>query len=273
MPDLKIPFSVLMSVYQKESPVFFDECLHSLYIQTVTPTEVIIIIDGQITNELEFVIQEWKNKLPIKPIRLQENIGLGKALNIGLDHCSFEWVFRMDTDDICVYDRFEKQINYIEKNPDVSLVGGSIEEFSEDLKTSLGIRSIESNHNDIVLYAKKRSPFNHVTVAFKKSVIQKIGGYQHHLFMEDYNLWIRLLSKNYVTHNLPDILVNVRAGSSMISRRRGLIYVKSEIQLVKLKLDLNFDNKCSGIYIFSMRSIARLLPLTILKYLYKKFRT
>lgn len=262
-----------MSVYKNESSENINSCLSSI---TIPPkndkSEIILVIDGEISSDLNLAIISWLDKIPLKLIRLNENVGLGNALNIGLTHCSNEWVFRMDTDDICLPDRFEKQISYIQENPHISLIGGNTKEFSEDMSNSNGQRNVACEHNDIIKLAKRRNPFNHMTVAFKKSAVLAVGGYQHHLYMEDYNLWLRMIAAGYKTHNLQDVLVNVRAGSSMISRRRGLTYIKSELQLAKLKIKSKIDSPLSATIIFFMRSIPRILPTSLLNVIYKKLR-
>lgn len=267
-------FSVVLSVYHKEKPDFLEKSLISIIENTKNPTEIIIIKDGPLTNVLNNIIKKWISKYPyiIKSVSLATNQGLGNALNEGLKHCSNEWIFRMDTDDICLPDRFEKQISYIQENPHISLVGGNTEEFSEDMTISNGQRNVACEHNDIIKLAKKRNPFNHMTVAFKKSSVLDVGGYQHHLYMEDYNLWLRMIAAGYKTHNLQDVLVNVRAGSSMVSRRRGLTYIKSEFQLAKLKIKSKIDSPLSATIIFFMRSIPRILPTSLLNIIYKKLR-
>ena len=270
----KIPFSVLMSIYKNEKINHFEQCIDSLKKQTILPNEIIIVLDGPIQSDLseklDYLVKMESISFVLIP--LDKNVGLGYALNIGLTHCSNDWIFRMDTDDICLPDRFEKQISYIQGNPHISLVGGNTEEFSEDMMISNGQRNIACEHNDIIKLAKKRNPFNHMTVAFKKSAVLSVGGYQHHLYMEDYNLWLRMIAAGYKTHNLQDILVNVRAGSSMVSRRRGLTYIKSEFQLAKLKIKSKIDSPLSATIIFFMRSIPRILPTSLLNVIYKKLR-
>ncbi|MET4890872.1 glycosyltransferase [Morganella morganii] len=267
-------FTILMSLYISENEKNFMECMCSLFKQTVTITEIILVLDGELKpslyKTLDIIVKN--SIIPITIISLKKNVGLGEALNEGLKHCSNEWIFRMDTDDICLPDRFEKQISYIKENPHISLVGGNTEEFSEDMSNSNGQRNVACEHNDIIKLAKKRNPFNHMTVAFKKSAVLAVGGYQHHLYMEDYNLWLRMIAAGYKTHNLQDVLVNVRAGSSMVSRRRGLTYIKSEYQLAKLKIKSKIDSPLSATIIFFMRSIPRILPTSLLNVIYKKLR-
>ncbi|SQE30632.1 Uncharacterised protein [Mannheimia haemolytica] len=178
----------------------------------------------------------------------------------------------MDTDDICLPSRFEKQIDFISKNPDVVLLGGQVEEFDETMSNSLGIKQVPINDDEIRISALLRNPFNHMTVAYKKSVIEHVGGYQHHLYMEDYNLWLRVITQKYEVYNLPDVLVNVRSGSAMYARRKGWNYIKSEYQLAKLKKELGLQSIISSSMFFILRALPRLLPRSLLGRLYKKLR-
>ncbi|HGN9470453.1 TPA: glycosyltransferase [Providencia stuartii] len=270
-----LKFSVLLSVYKNEKPQYLGQALNSLLVsQTITPTEIVLVKDGPLDDCLEKRINFWKDRFPeiITIVPLQKNVGLGNALNIGMQYCKYDWVFRMDTDDLCIENRFEKQINYIRAHPDIVLLGSCIEEFNSTMSQSLGFRNVPSLHHDIINYAKKRNPFNHMTVAFRKNIIEYVGGYQHHLYMEDYNLWIRIIAAGHKVANLQDCLVKVRGGDSMVKRRKGIAYIKSEFQLAKLKIEKKIDSPVNAYTNFIMRSIPRLLPTSILSMLYKKLR-
>lgn len=265
-------FTVLLSLYHKESARYFEQCLKSIRENTAQPDQIVIVYDGPVGNELDDVAKTFLSYLPIEIIKLPHNLGLGKALNHGLKFCKNNYVLRMDTDDVCLPDRFENQIRYLENNPEVVLLGGAINEFDESMRISQGIRFSVSEHDDIKQYSKKRNPFNHMTVAFKKNVIEDIGGYQHHLFMEDYNLWLRVIAAGYLTHNMSEILVNARAGANMVLRRKGIRYIKSEVQLARLKYRLKIDSFAGAVGCALIRIIPRLLPLAALEFVYKKLR-
>lgn len=265
-------FSVLLSLYVKEKPEFLRECLESLEKQTLPATEIIMVFDGAITTELEEVVIQFITILPIKIVRLSQNVGLGKALNEGLKHCSYNWVFRMDTDDICLPERFEKQVNFINKYPNVVLFSGHIAEFSDDKTIITSYRRVPIGDIAIKKSCLKRNPFNHMAVAFCKNIIEEVGGYQHHLFLEDYNLWLRVIAQGYEVGNIDDVLLLARAGSSMVTRRRGKDYIKGEWKLFNLKRKLKLQNIFSGFFIFLLRVIPRMLPTGILKALYKYLR-
>lgn len=196
---------------------------------------------------------------------------MGKALNEGLKHCSYEWVFRMDTDDICTPDRFQKQVDFIMSNPDTVLFGGQVLEFDQNPDDSAVIKTVPTTHEDIKKFAKNRCPFNHMTVAYKKSVIMKLGGYQHHLFMEDYNLWLRIIGAGYEVANLEDVVLYARVGNGMHARRKGYEYVKSEKQLLNLKKELKIQNPIHANILFLIRSAFRLMPSSLLGKIYNTF--
>jgi glycosyltransferase, family 2 len=248
------------------------ECLESLKKQTLQATEIVIVFDGIITSELEEMVMQYTSILPIKIIRLTKNVGLGKALNEGLKHCSYNWIFRMDTDDICLPERFEKQVEFIKQHSDVVLFSGHIAEFSDDKTIITGYRKVPIGDKNIRKYALSRSPFNHMTVAFRKDIIEAVGGYQHHLFLEDYNLWLRVIAQEYEVGNINEVLLLARAGSNMVARRRGMNYIKGEWKLFDLKRKLKLQNIFSGFFIFFLRVIPRMLPTGILKALYKYLR-
>lgn len=267
-------FSVLLSLYHKENFLALDQCFQSIWKdQTIQPDEIILVLDGPIGEELSQCVQKWQRIIgkSLRVIPLSQNVGLGKALNKGLEHCSNEWVFRMDTDDISKPDRFKKQIQFIKKNPEVVLFSGQILEFNENPSDADILKSVPTEHTDIIKFAQKRSPFNHMTVAYKKSVIEAVGGYQHHLFMEDYNLWLRVIGAGYRVGNHPDILLYARVGNGMHARRKGLEYVNSELQLLKLKKELKLQDPIHANILFLLRSSFRLLPSTLLGKIYNTF--
>ncbi|MCH0574032.1 glycosyltransferase [Escherichia coli] len=265
-------FSVLLSLYSKEKPEYLHDCLESIRLNTLQPDQVIIVFDGPISVELQRVVSNFIAFLRIDIVKLPENVGLGTALNYGLTRCRNEIVLRMDTDDLCTLDRFAVQIDFLKAHETVAVLGGAIAEFDEKMLCSRGVRYTVSEHKDILQYAKRRNPFNHMTVAFRKTVVESVGGYKHHYLMEDYNLWLRILAAGYETYNMNKIVVNVRAGDNMLIRRKGKGYIKSEIQLAKLKYNLKIDTLFFSFLWAVLRIIPRMLPTQLLKVIYKKLR-
>lgn len=263
-------FSVLMSLYFKEKPEYLTECFESLKNQTIPADEIVVVFDGAITPELEQVVQNFAEILPLNIVRLAQNQGLGKALNHGLTHCKNEWVFRMDTDDICIPERFEKQVAFIEQNPDTIIFGGQIAEFGSDIHDIVSYRRVPTETKAIVEFTQKRCPFNHMTVAYQKSAVLECGGYQD--LQEDYYLWIKLVALGKRVANLPEVLVYARVGNGMVGRRRGIAQAKAEWRLFKLKRQVGMQGVVSGFITFIMRVLPRLLPTSLLSHFYKLLR-
>ena len=267
-------FSALLSLYNKEQLNFFNQCFESIWdSQTTKPTEIVLVLDGPIGEELTACVQKWQSKIgsPLKVVPLPQNVGLGKALNEGLKQCSYNWVFRMDTDDICTSDRFEKQIKFIEQNPNVVLFGGQILEFDQNISDADVLKAVPTTYEQIKKFAQNRCPFNHMTVAYKRDVILSLGGYQHHLFMEDYNLWLRVIGNNYQVANLSDVILYARVGNGMHARRKGFKYIKSEKQLLDLKKQLKIQSPFYATIYFIVRSTFRLMPANLLGKIYNTF--
>ncbi|HHA3590520.1 TPA: glycosyltransferase, partial [Salmonella enterica subsp. salamae serovar 21:z10:z6] len=260
------------SLYIKEKPEYLDRCFLSIYEQTLPADEIVLILDGDITVELNFIIQKWSKILPIKVFSLSKNVGLGKALNIGLEKCQHDIVLRMDTDDICINTRFEVQYKHLAANPDVAILGSHINEFIDNENCYSGRRLVPCINPEIKKYSQKRNPFNHMTVAFRKCVIEKVGGYKHHHFMEDYNLWLRVIAAGYQVENINQCLVKVRVGKEMLERRSGIEYIKSEYKLAILKYKLGIQKSSEALIIFLIRAIPRLFPISILGVFYKNLR-
>ncbi len=224
-----------MSLYYKENPRYLRLALDSMKNQTVKPDEIVLVEDGPLTDELYSVVEENMDQLTV--VVNEKNLGLGEALNKGLKACSNELVARMDTDDLSELDRCEKQLSYFKAYPNTTILGGQIDEFISDPNEIIGKRVVPENDKEIKEYMKKRCPFNHMTVMFKKSDIIKAGNYQDWFWNEDYYLWIRLALKGFIFANLPDTLVHARVGADMYQRRGGDKYFKSEIGIQKLMLE------------------------------------
>ncbi|MDQ2085664.1 glycosyltransferase [Herbivorax sp. ANBcel31] len=245
-------YSVLMSLYIKENPSYLRQSIDSMINQTIMPDEIVLVKDGPLTPELEEVIEEYLLKHPnlLNIVPSEVNIGLGLALNLGLSYCRNELIARMDTDDISLPDRCEKQLQYFAKDEQLSILSGSISEFIDDQRNVVGRRILPIDNIDILKYIKRRCPINHMAVMFKKSEVIKAGGYQDWFWNEDYYLWIRMYENGCKFGNLEDVLVNVRVGLDMYKRRGGIKYFKSEAKLQKYMLDKKIINM--GLYVYNV---------------------
>lgn len=224
-------FSVLISVYQKDNVDFFRCALESITVkQSIRPTQVVIVQDGPVSEMVDEIIVETKILVPdieFTIVKKEKNAGLAAALNSGLSACKYSWVARMDSDDIAAVTRFEHQIDYINKHSDVSAVGGAIAEFENEIGDISSERHVKLEHKDIKMMARTRTPMNHVSVMFLKEAVEEIGGYSENFGkLEDYKLWVDLISAGKILGNLDEILVYVRVGNGFIERRSH----KREIQ-------------------------------------------
>lgn len=270
---LEIEFSVLISIYKNEQSFSFIESMNSIISQTLQANEIILVIDGPIGDELQKNVDYFKSLLPkiLKIKKLIKNIGLGKALNIGLKECTNEIVIRMDTDDICMSNRFEKLINTFIEHPDYDVIGSWIEEFIETPRDYNKIRRVEQLTNEIYEHCKSRNPMNHPSVAFKKSKVIEAGGYKHFPLMEDYFLWYRMLKLNNVFYNIQEPLMYLRIGNDMVGRRWGFKYFVNEYHLFYKMYDDKFINLLTFIKNLAIRLPLRILPKPVLKFCYKHF--
>lgn len=235
MADYK--FSVAMSVYKNDRAKYVDRALKSITEeQTLQPDEVVIVFDGPIPKDVEDVVVSYAKKYVFNVIKLEKNGGLGNALKIAVEACKYDLIARMDSDDVSVADRFEQQINAFKVDPDLDIIGGDISEFIDDEKNVVSYRKVPQTDEDLKTYIKKRCPFNHVSVTFKKQAVLQAGGYLDFYWNEDYYLWIRMFENNAKTANTGTVLVNVRVGKDMYKRRGGLKYYKSEKKLQKYML-------------------------------------
>lgn len=229
MSEMEYPkFSVLMSLYLKEKPEYLNEALKSVINQTVKPNEIVIVYDGPITTELKSVVEQYVSNNPglIKIIDNPENKGLGLALADGVPQCTYELIARMDTDDICRKDRFEKQLEEFVKDPRLDICGSHILEFEEKEENIVARRRVPLVDKDIKEYQKRRDGFNHVSVMFKKKSVLSAGNYQSCLLMEDTLLWANMFMNGAKGKNIDDYLVYVRIGKDMYERRGGFDYYK-----------------------------------------------
>lgn len=268
------PFSVAMSVYKNDNPAFFEKALESIITnQTQKPSEIIVVVDGPVSKELNDVLEKYTSQYSVfNVIRLSENGGLGNALRVAVENASNELIARMDSDDIAIPARFEKQLQFFALHPETDIVGGNISEFIDKPENTVGKRIVPTSDKEIKSYIKKRCPFNHMTVMFKKSVINRAGGYVDWYYNEDYYLWIRLYLNNAEFANVNDILVNVRVGEDMYRRRGGIKYFNSEAKLQKYML----DNKAIGLgrYILNVSErlvLQVLMPNSLRGWFFKRF--
>lgn len=265
-------FSVSMCVYGKDNPEHFRTAVESILNQTVKPDEVVLVVDGPVPDKLESIISGYERCETFKVIRLKENQGHGNARRISFENCRHELIALMDADDISVPDRFEKQLAVFQNNPEISIIGGNINEFIGEPDNIIAKRIVPSENSAIKEYMKKRCPFNQVTVMLRKSDVQMAGGYLDWYCEEDYYLWLRLHLAGAIFCNINSVLVNVRVGKDMYRRRGGWKYFVSEAKLQKYMKDkdiIQFPLFC--INVMKRLAVQVLLPNKIRGWAFRKF--
>lgn len=266
-------FSVLMSVYFKESPEFLELSLKSnIEDQTRKPDEFVLVCDGPLNEELNAVIVAYERLYPdiFRVYRTKQNQGLGNALNYGLTKCSYDIVARSDSDDICAKNRFEVQIRYLETHPSVAVVSSYIDEFDTDWKVPTKKKTLPLSNDEVYKIAKFRNPINHMAAAFRKSVIMEIGSYRHIPFVEDYELWVRVLINGYKLANIDQVLVHARVGNGMIKRRGNRAYINSWKILNTYMLENRMINKIEYVRnLIAVRAFVY-MPIKLKDIIYKK---
>jgi len=263
-----------MAVYGRDDPAHLAQAVGSIYGQTLSPSEVVIVIDGPIRPELEAAIRGLPQDPPTKIVRIAVNSGLGPALSRGLLHCEHELVARMDADDICVPNRLEIQALQFSSDPGLDILGGSVSEFEVSPDRPSAIRRSPLTHKDIVFWGRLRCPFNHPTVMYKKSAVLRAGGYSSSFRgIEDYELWGRLILSGARCGNVDDVLVHARIGGGMLNRRRGAFYARQELRLACHLFKIGFLSTWQFLVWVLGRVPLRLLPPGILSRVYRLMRT
>jgi glycosyltransferase involved in cell wall biosynthesis len=271
-------FSVLISVYEKDSGEYLSLALESIIFQTLPPNEIVIVKDGPLNSDLDFIltdfVEKYSSEINIKVISILENIGLGGALKIGVTNCSNNYIVRMDSDDISMKFRFEKLINFISCNPQYAIVGSGAEEFKNIPGDLNRFRILPEAGKALLKFSKYRNPINHPSIVFNKIKILEVGNYNADiLYFEDFSLVIRLLKNDALIYNLKEPLIYFRVGddNQSIKRRHGFKYLWQELKFVKLCLSIGHLNYFQSIFYIMIKGPIRLLPTKLLARIYNQY--
>lgn len=264
-------YSVLMSVYIKEKPEYLKEAIDSILNQTVKPDDFVIVCDGPLNEGLNKVIADYVTTYSglFNVYRLEKNMGLAKALNHGILQCKNEIIVRMDSDDISAPDRIEKQLKAL-KTHKVDIVGSNVIEFVGDITNTKKTREVPKENEDIVKFAKNRSPFNHPSVMYKKTAVINAGFYEDYRYFEDYNLWVTMLHMGFRGYNIQENLLYMRAGEDMYKRRGGVSYVGCIFRFKNHLRKMGFISVTSFLVGVTTRTIVSLVPNNVRVMIYKK---
>lgn len=268
-------FSVCTSVCRNDKSEFVRVALDSMLVhQSIKPDEIVLVQDGPVPEELSLLLAEYEGKYPkvLHIIRLEKNGGLGNALRLGVENAKYDIIARMDSDDICLPDRFEKQLAFMEAHPDCDIVGGQMTEFIDSPDNIVGRREVPLTNEEIYEFMKSRCALNHVTVMFRKEAVMKAGNYQDWFWNEDYYLWVRMMMAGCKFANIPDVAVNVRSGAGQYACRGGKKYFDSEIGIKKLMLEKGMINRREYVVNYVQRFIIQLLlPNSVRGWVFRSF--
>jgi len=264
--------SVLMSLYIKEKPGYVEQCFQSLLRQTVQADEWVVVEDGPLTEELYAVLEKYEKAYPglIKRVPFAENRGLGLALRSGVPECSNDLIARMDTDDICREDRFEKQLAEFAADPELDIVGSNIDEFEDTPDTIVAERNVPLTDGEIKKHQKKRDAFNHMTVMYKKKAVLDAGNYQSCPLMEDTYLWVRMMKNGVKCRNIGEPLVFARIGRDMFGRRGGWAYFKKYRTGKKMVYDTGYISWFDYAHVIVIQFFVALMPGRLRGFIFKK---
>ncbi|RYU12822.1 glycosyltransferase family 2 protein [Nocardioides iriomotensis] len=264
------PFSLLVSTYWNDDPGYLREAFHSSVQQQFRrPGEVVLVQDGPVPPELAAEIAHLAetSPVPVRHVVIDANLGLGPALDRGLQACRHEIVARMDADDVSVPDRFVKQLPVIEAGADI--VGSGLTEFGEHVGDVVGRRTPPTDPDEIRRVIRFRDPFNHPTVVYRKSAVQAAGGYTDMALMEDYLLFTRMVDGGARPANLAEPLVNYRVGAGAYARRGGTGLLRSELALQRRFRDLGITTRRQYARNVLVRGGYRLVPEAVRKTAYR----
>lgn len=258
-------YSVLMSVYSKDVPSYVNTAIESMLNQTVPPEQFVIVVDGPVPDGLKNVISKYEeNKKLFTVIWLEENNGLANALNVGLRHCRNELVARMDADDISLPTRCERELELFQKNKKLALCGTHIDEFYDVPENVHAVRKVPTDYEAIKKFMKRRQPFNHPTVMFKKSEVLRCGGYGQLKRKQDFDLFSRMINKGCYALNIDESLLKFRADKDNYKRRKSWDYVKSSIYVGNLNFKRGYCSVIDLAYIVAGQMALFIMPLKLM---------
>ena len=263
-------FSVIISVYLYDNVDHFIEAMNSIFRQTLSPYEIILAVDGPISNNMESVVGNFENNPIVRIVRSDVNIGRGAIKHRAILTTTTEFIAIMDADDISIDSRFELQVTaFIDSK--IDLVGGYISEFHNSIGDLKSVRKTPLKHEEIIKQGKWIQPYNHVTIMFKKSMYIKSGGYGKLYMIEDYDLFFHMAMNGAIFCNIPKTLVYVRTTNDQYLRRHGIKYFQEEFFLILSMLKSGYISHWTFIINITIRLIVRSMPVILLRFLTKYF--
>lgn len=258
-------YSVLMSVYYKDNPCYLDLAIKSILNQSIMPDQIVIVVDGILTQELMLVLKKYSSNDMFLIVYLEENVGLANALNYGIKHCRNNLIARMDADDISLSTRCEKELLMFIQHSDLAVCGCNIGEFSEDIREIKTYRLVPSSYTDIKKFSRKRQPFNHPTVMYKKNVVEKIGGYSNLTRKEDFDLFSKIIASGEYVANIDEVLYLYRANKDNYKRRKSKENLLAAFKVYRAHRKRGACNMVDYLEICLAEVVLFLLPYSLMK--------
>lgn len=270
MTDENLKYSVLMSVYRKENPAFLKESIESMLRQTVKPDQIVLVEDGPLTSELEETVTFYEKNPMLTVVRLPENIGLGRALDEGMKYCRNQLIARMDTDDISLPDRCEKELKLFAEDPQLDIVSGAIAEFETSPDNIRSHRVVPAEDPEIRKQMRRRSAFNHPAVMYRKNAVQRCGGYGGSVRKEDHDLFSRMVNMGCHARNLQCDVLLYRTGENAIRRRKSWKNIRSYLEIMAVTYRRGYCSLWDVIYVDAAQLFYFLAPVGLISLLQKK---
>ena len=266
-------YSILMSVYEKENPEFLVQSIESMLKQTVFPEQFVIVKDGPLTSELDEMLKKYEEQYPqlFTIVPLEQNSGLAVALDTGLAQCRNELVARMDSDDISLPERCEKQLARFENNLRLTVLGTNIDEFNESPENVKRSRVVPSEYEQILKMIRRREPFNHPTIMFKKSEVIRCGGYGKLRRCQDFDLFSRMMNMGCYAENINESLLLFRANESNYKRRKGKKSTEGYMTVMKLNYKRGFCSWTDMLYARTAQFALAVMPTGLMKWVSNTF--
>ena len=230
------PYSVLMSVYDRETPENLNASLDSMFLQSYPPEEVVLVCDGKLTCELNIIAKSFESEFKpyFRIVRIDDHVGAAAALNEGIKACSCPYIVRMDSDDVSYPDRCRRQMELFAAKPHLDMVGSFAEVYDIDRRETVGVKQLPVKHKDIKKYARRRNPFCRQALAFRREKAVEVGGYADLDECEDYEFAARMLANGAKARNIPEVLVRYRISEADYKKRKSFRSTKNFIRVRRM---------------------------------------
>ena len=256
-----VTITALVTVYHGTDEHDLVRALESLQAQTRPTDELVIVADGPVSEGVRRVVERQDARV----IWLPENVGAGPASQAGLATIDSDYTARLDSDDAAKPTRFARQLEYLEAHPEVGALGTAVEEFAETPGDTGKVRALPEDPH---AYAKMNSPVNNPSVMLRTRAVKEVGGYRDVHFMEDYDLYARLISGGWQVRNLPEALTDFQVTDAQFSRRTGREMLAAEAQMQRNLVTYGLVSRPRAAFNLTARTAYRALPTGLLRRVY-----